>query len=62
MVSFAAFLSLANVDGLSLDVGLLAEGVLASLNGAVMLGVGDGLGLYLGRVKCNEPPDIVLVK
>ena len=62
MLSLAALLSLVNADGLSLDDCLLADGVLSSLNGAVMLGAGDGLGLYLGCINCNEYPDVVLVK
>ena len=43
MVSFAVLLSLVSTDGLSLDVVRLAEGVVRSLNGAVILGEGDGL-------------------
>ena len=62
MVSFAAFLSLASTDGLSLDVVLLAEGVVSSLNGAVILGKGDGLGWCLRCAKCNMSPDFVLAK
>ena len=42
-MSFAALLSLVSTDGLSVDVALLAEGEVHSLNGAVMLGEGDVL-------------------
>ena len=62
MVSLAALLSLVNVDGLSLDNCLLAEGVPVLLNGVVMLGAGNGLGQYLVCVNCGESPDVVLVK
>ena len=62
MVAFAALLSLDSIEGLSFEADLLADGVAASLSGAVILGEGDGLGLCLGPAKRNELPDVVLVK
>ena len=62
VVSFAALLSLVNTDGLSLDVVRLAEGVVSSLNEAVILGEGEVLGWCLRCANCNVSPDFVLVK
>ena len=62
MVAFAALLSLDSIEGLSFEADLLADGVAASLSGAVILGEGDGLGPSLGPAKRNELPDVVLLK
>ena len=61
-MSFAVLLSLVSTDGLSLDVALLAEGVVCSLNGAVILGEGDGLAGCLRCANCDVSPDFVLLK
>ena len=61
-VSFASLLSLVSIDGLSLDVARLAEGVVSPLKEAVILGEGDVLGWCLRCAKCNVSPDFVLVK